>query len=347
MKKRQPTMADLARELGVSTATISRALKDYPDISSETKRRVIELADKLNYRPNSFAASLRKNESRIIGVIIPEVVNHFFSSVIKGIMEEVYEAGYRVMLCQSDESYEKEVKDAEALLNSRVDGLLVSLATETVHLDHFRDFLDLDIPIVFFDKVPLDFQNCSKVIVDDYEGALNAVAHLISQGYRRIAHIGGPFGAYTAKLRLRGYRAALAQAGIPYDEHLVTECHDVSHEEGVHFANLLLDTQEPIDAFFCVTDDVAIGALTALKARGIAIPQEMAVVGFSNWKMSAVVEPPLSSVDQPGFEMGTLAAQTLLAEIEANKDDRKVAHQVHTLKTSLKVRASSRRKVVG
>jgi LacI family transcriptional regulator len=240
MSKRQPTLADLAKELGISTATVSRALKDYPDISVETKRRVLELAKKLNYRPNSFAANLRKNESRTIGVIIPEIVNNFFSLVIKGIMEIAYEKGYRVMLCQSDENYEKEVADAEALLESRVDGLLVSLAHETTQLDHFQSCTDLGIPVVFFDKVPASFDNCSKVIVNDYEGAYQAVSHLLSLGKQRIVHLGGPFNAYTASHRYEGYKSALKNKGLPIKEELVFECQDVTLEEGYQFTSQLI-----------------------------------------------------------------------------------------------------------
>jgi LacI family transcriptional regulator len=343
MQKRQPTMADLARELGVSTATISRALKGYPDISDETKRRVIELAERLNYRPNAFAASLRRNESKIIGVIVPEVVNHFFSQVIKGIMEVAYDAGFRVMLCQSDERYEKEVADAEALMDSRVDGMLVSLSHTTHKLDHFHQFQDLGAPIVFFDKVPMEFANSSKVIVDDKIGAMNAMKHLFQQGCKKIAHIGGPFIAYTAKNRFEGYKEALEFAGVTYDPSLVFECSQVTHEEGETFASMLIEKHPDVDGIFCVTDDVAIGALSKLKKLGKVIPDDIAIVGFSDWKMAKVVEPALSSVYQPGYEMGKRATEILLNEIQTLKKEMPVTHQVVTLTTDLRVRASSQR----
>ena len=209
MGKRQITLADLAKELGISTATVSRALKDYPDISAETKRRVLELAKLRNYYPNTIAASLRNQESHIIGVIIPEVVNHFFSTVITGIMNVAYQAGYRVMICQSNESYEKEVEDAKALLASRVDGVLVSVAHETSTFQHFQEFKNAGIPIVFFDKTCEGILGTSKVVVDDYKGSFDAVEHLIQQGYTRIAHIRGPLTANNSRNRLNGYLDAL------------------------------------------------------------------------------------------------------------------------------------------
>jgi LacI family transcriptional regulator len=342
MQKRQVTLADLAKELGISTATVSRALKDYPDISAATKKRVLELAQKLNYRPNIMAAGLRKRESRVIGVIIPEIVNHFFSSVIKGIMEVAYEAGYRVMLCQSDESYEKEVKDAETLLANRIDGLLVSIAHETSNLSHFQEFIDSGIPVVFFDKVPVsDFKNTSKIVVDDFQGAYNSVQHLISQGRKRIAHFKGPTIAYTSRNRLEGYKKALTDSGLEVDENLIFDCVDISLEEGYNFCQQALALKNPCDAIFAVTDMVAMGAMLAARESNINIPDQLAVAGFSNWKISSLMDPPLTSVDQPSMEMGKLAINLLLREIKANKKDETIKYETHVLKTHLMIRAST------
>ncbi|MCB0851513.1 MAG: LacI family DNA-binding transcriptional regulator [Bacteroidetes bacterium] len=342
MQKKQITLADLAKELGISTATVSRALKDYPDISAETKRKVLELAKKLHYRPNSIAAGLRKRESRVIGVIIPEIVNHFFSSVIKGIMEVAYEAGYRVMLCQSDESYEKEVKDAETLLANRIDGLMVSIAHETSDFQHFREFQDAGIPIVFFDKVPLvEFENVSKIVVDDFQGAYNSVQHLISMEKRRIAHFRGPLIAYTSRNRLEGYKKALSDSNIPIDENLIFGCQDISLEEGYNYCRQALALDEPCDAIFAVTDMVAMGAMIAARDAGVVIPDQLAIAGFSNWKISALMEPPLTSVDQPSLEMGRLASNLLLKEIQANKKEIEIKYETHVLKTHLMIRGSS------
>ncbi|MEL6649473.1 MAG: LacI family DNA-binding transcriptional regulator, partial [Bacteroidota bacterium] len=317
MNKRQITLSDLAKELGISTATVSRALKDYPDISQETKRKVLALAQKLNYRPNTIAAGLRKQESRVIGVIIPEIVNHFFSSVIKGIMQVAYDADYRVMLCQSDESYEKEVADANALFNSRVDGLLVSLAHHTKSFTHFEEFLNAGTPLVFFDKVPQadSMAKTSKVAVNDYEGAYQMVSHLIQQGATRIAHLRGPMSAYTSQKRYEGYCQALEDHKLPLDPELVFDTVEITMDEGRQFARKLINVSGGCDAIFCITDKVAIGVIDALKSEGVRVPEDILVAGFSDWQVSAVVDPPLSSVAQPSLEMGKKAMELLLTEI--------------------------------
>lgn len=341
MGKKQVTLADLAKALGISTATVSRALKDYPDISKDTKRKVLDLAQKLNYHPNTFAAALRKSESRVIGVIIPEIVNHFFSTVIKGIMEVAYEADYHVMLCQSDESYEKEVKDARALLYNRVDGVMVSVAHETEVFDHFQDFQNAGIPIVFFDKICEELPDTSTVVVDDYKGAFDAVAHLVAQGYRNIAHVRGPLNAYTSRNRYQGYLDALKKHQLPINKALILDGGQLTHEDGIRIGKKLAMMNHQVDAMFAVTDIIAIGAMVGIKSMGRKIPEDIAIIGFSDWLMTTVVEPNLSSVAQPGYEMGKHAAKLLLEEIKANKAglDPKPRHVV--LDTELRIRASS------
>lgn len=341
MHKRQITLADLAKELGISTATVSRALKDYPDISKKTKKKVLELAKKMNYRPNTIASGLRKRESKVIGVIIPEIVNHFFSSVIKGIMEIAYDADYRVMLCQSDESYEKEVTDANALISSRVDGILVSVAHETKQFDHFNEFRESGIPIVYFDKVPPAENKTSKVIVDDYHGAFCAVEHLIQNGCRNIAHFRGPLQASTSRNRYLGYKDALEQYEIPMYDDLIFDCQKITLEEGYEFANQLMEESPNCDAIFSVNDMAAIGAMEALKKMGKRIPEDIQVVGFSDWKISSILNPPLSSVAQPSLEMGRLATKLLLKEIKSQKDEEEILPETVVLKTTLCIRKSS------
>ncbi|MEL7341736.1 MAG: substrate-binding domain-containing protein, partial [Bacteroidota bacterium] len=294
------------------------------------------------------AAGLRKQESRVIGVIIPEIVNHFFSSVIKGIMQVAYDADYRVMLCQSDESYEKEVADANALFNSRVDGLLVSLAHHTKSLTHFEAFLNAGTPLVFFDKVPQieSMAQTSKVAVNDYEGAYQMVSHLIEQGAKRIAHLRGPMMAYTSRKRYEGYCKALQDHNLPLDPQLVLDTVDISMEEGRQFARQLLQLPEKCDAIFCITDKVAIGTIDALKSEGVRVPEDILVAGFSDWQVSAVIDPPLSSVAQPSLEMGKQAMELLLKEINATKNNLDVQHQFIELTTQLKLRTSSTRTTV-
>ena len=343
MGKRQITLADLAKELGISTATVSRALKDYPDISAETKKRVLELAKLRNYYPNTIAASLRNQESHIIGVIIPEVVNHFFSTVITGIMNVAYKAGYRVMICQTNESYEKEVEDAKALLASRVDGVLVSVAHETATFQHFQEFKNAGIPLVFFDKTCEGISDTSKVVVDDYKGSFDAVEHLIEQGYTRIAHIRGPHSANNSRNRLNGYLDALKKHQLPVDELLIFDGGTLTYEFSYHLGKMIAMNGYRIDAIFAVTDIVAIGVMTGLKEAGKKIPSDIAVLGFNDWFMSQVVDPPLSSVFQPGLEMGKKATEILLEEIRLDKEGEPTEHQTVVLETDLKVRASTLR----
>lgn len=346
MNRRQITLADLAKELGISTATVSRALKDYPDISDETKARVLELAQKWNYRPNSMAAGLRKRESKVIGVIIPDIINHFFSAVIKGIMSVAYEADYRVMLMQSDESFEKEQVDADALFASRVDGVLVSVAHGTKSYEHLTQFYQSGIPLVFFDKIPKNIHDCSKVMVDDFHGAYSIVEHLIQQGCRKIAHFRGPMLASTSRNRYEGYEAALRKYKIPLNKDLILECDDISMEEGKSYTQQLLDRSIEFDGVFGVTDAVALGAIVALKDAGKSIPDDVAVAGFSDWSISSVLDPPLSTISQPSEEMGTLAAKLLLKEIAAMKEEVEFSPETIVLRTQLKTRASSLRETV-
>jgi len=348
MKPKQITLADIAKELNVSPATVSRALKDHPDISQETREKVKKLASALHYRPNTIAQGLRKKESKIIGVIIPEIVHHFFSSVISGIMEYAYKAGYRVMLCQSMEMFEKEVEDVEALFSSRVDGILISLANETKDYTHLEEVRNYGVPVVSFDKVCYSLENHSMVVIDDYEGAYNVVTHLLENGYRKIAHIHGPLNPITSQNRLNGYKAALKTYGLAEEKAYIKGCHLVTQEEGYNFTKELIALPDRPDAIFAVTDLVAIGAMVAIKEAGLSIPNDVAVVGYSDWAMAAVVEPALTTVAQPGFEMGSLAARLLIDEIHYINEDNEAPyqHQKKTLKTEVKVRQSSVKKTV-
>ncbi len=342
MKASHVTLKDIAKELGISTTTVSRALKDYPDISNKTKKAVVELAERLKYRPNPIALNLRKNKSNIIGVIIPEIVHHFFSTIISGIMEVADEAGYTVMLCQTNETYRQEVREASVLLSSRVDGLLMSLSNETEDVRHIEEFQRVGIPVVLFDKVS-DQVESTKVIVDDYEGAFHAVEHLIEQGCRKIALLRGPLMAYNTQKRFSGYLDALKKHQIQVEESLILECKSFSLQEGAELAQQLLRLPQMPDAIFGLADQVAIGALHALKAKHIKIPQEIAVVGFSDWEMASLIEPALSSVYQPGYEMGKTATKLLLNEILLGQQDQDPVLITKMLPTQLKVRSSSHR----
>ncbi len=338
-KKKNITIKDLAQELGVSAATISRALKDYPDISDATKKAVRELAKAWNYRPNSMAAGLRQQRSGVIGVLVPELVHHFFSSVISGITDEAEAHGYCAMLFQSGESTQREQRDTSHLLNARVDGLLVSLANDSTDIPHLEEAQRMGVPVVMFDKTKKDFP-CSKVVVDDFLGGKTAVEHLVEQGKRRIAYIKGPKLPENAKERYRGYIEGLVQAGFTLDENILRECIEVSQEEGYQFTKELLSLSDRPDAICCATDVVAIGAMTAIKEAGLSIPSDIALVGFSNWQIAEVVDPPLTSVHQPGYEMGCEATKLLLDEVTYTGKEF-YEHQKIVLPTTLVVRAST------
>lgn len=346
MSYSQVTIKDIARELGISPSTVSRALKDHPDISAETKKRVNELARKLNYQPNIVALSLRQSKTNTIGVIIPEIVHFFFSTVISGIESVAYEAGYNVILAQSNESAEREATDLRALFNSRVDGMLISISRETKNYEHIESILAKEVPIVFFDRMYSN-PNTSKVIVDDYVGAREAVLHLIQQGCKRIAHLESAPGLAIAEDRKRGYMDALSENGLPADESMIIICPTGSLEEGRNATDKLFASGQSPDAIFANNDMLAMGAMQAIKQKGMNIPNDVAVVGFSNWFFSALMDPPLSSVDQPGFEMGQEAAKLLIRQIEKqDKDDETISPETRVLKTRLIIRESSLRKAL-
>jgi LacI family transcriptional regulator len=345
MKYNQVTIKDIARELGISPSTVSRALKDHPDISPETKKAVNELADKLNYQPNIVALSLRQSKTNTIGVIIPELVHFFFSTVISGIEDVAYSAGYNVIITQSNESLQREKSDIKALFNSRVDGMLISLSRETSSFEHIDSILAKGVPMVFFDRV-YDNGQSSRIIVDDLSGAKEATQHLIDQGCRKIAHLEGPPNLEITKQRLEGYSQALKESNIAFNSEYIAACPTGTIEEGKAATEKLLALKDRPEAIFATSDPVAMGAMQAIKQAGLKIPQDVAVVGFSNWIFSALLEPPLTSVDQPGFEMGQEAAKLLIRHIELRTKNNEVdiPSETKVLKTRLIVRDSSLKK---
>ena len=264
MRSGQVTIKDIAKELGISASTVSRALKDHPDISSKTKKAVNELAKKWHYKPNAVALSLRHSKTNIIGVIIPEIVHHFFSSVISGIEKIAHEAGYNVMMFQSNESFEREAANVQALLSSRVDGVLVSMSKETKDYGHFKELRDNGIPIVFFDRICNELSS-DNVIVDDFAGAFAAVEHLINTGCKRIAHLSAPQHMLLGQNRQKGYRQALLKHKVPIDDDLIVKCD--SYDEALEKTPELLNLPKPPDAIFAVNELTAAGALLMVKRR--------------------------------------------------------------------------------
>jgi DNA-binding LacI/PurR family transcriptional regulator len=340
MKIGQATIKDIARELNVSSSTVSRALKDYPGISDETKRKVKEVAEKLNYRPNAIALSLRKSRSFTIGVIIPEVVHFFFSTVISGIEEVASSRGYNVILSQTNESITREKSSIETMLSNQIDGFLVSFSKETTDFEHFSRLLDHGYPIIFFDRVP-NIPHSINVMVDDYHGAYNATSHLISQGYSRIVHLAGPKNLSISKERERGYKDALSNHGIAIDPTLIIECAYGTSDEGFKITEKLFKKLEKKpDGIFANNDLAAVGAMLACKSLGYSVPNEVGVVGFSNWQFCSMIEPTLSSVSQPGFKMGSKATELLIDLIEKKLDPDTITEPI-VLETELLIRNSS------
>jgi LacI family transcriptional regulator len=299
----------------------------------------------LNYQPNIVALSLRQSKTNTIGVVIPELVHFFFSTVISGIEDVAYSAGYNVIITQSNESLQREKTDIKALFNSRVDGMLISVSRETNNFDHIDNILAKGVPMVFFDRV-YETANSSKIIVDDLSGAKEATAHLIEQGCKRIAHLEGPPNLEITKQRLEGYIQAHKEHNVAVDKKLIMPCPLGTIEEGKSATQKLLAQSPRPDAIFATNDPAAMGAMQAIKEAGLKIPQDVAVVGFSNWFFTALLDPPLTSVDQPGFEMGQEAAKLLIRQIEIRTKDRDADVQPETkiLKTRLIVRESSLKK---
>ncbi len=340
MRSGQVTIKDIAKELNISCSTVSRALKDFPGISPATKKAVTDLADKYNYRPNAIALSLRNQKTNVIGVIIPETVHFFFSTVISGIEDAAMKEGYNVMICQSNESYEREADSIDALMGARVDGLLVSISRETADLDHLKKVKDEGTPMVFFDRL-VEGMNASSVIIDDYQGAYDATEHLIEQDSKNIVHLTGPSNLIIGRKRKEGYISALEDHQIPVREEYIVECRKGTQEEAEQVMAKLLSTGMAIDGVFASNDVAALGALMAVKKAGLKIPRDIAIVGFSNWQFSSLVEPGLTSISQPGYEIGQQAAQLILEEINSKE---KGKSQIKILDTELIVRGSSTRK---
>ena len=340
---KETTLKEIAETLGISITTVSKALKNYSDVSEKTRKAVIALAEELSYTPNSFAVNLRTKESKTIGLIIPEVVHHFFSNVINGIIAETEKKGYLVIILQSNESLELEKKQVALLINKRVDGIIMSLSNESNNDFHIKEILRKEIPFVQFDKIS-KLISSSKVIINDQKAAMEAVQHLIDKGCKKIAHIRGPENPQNAIDRFIGYKKALEKNGIPYDSKLVYSCKNVTFEEGIEFAKQIVDEHPDVDGIFVITDLVAVGVLAYFNEKGIQVPNQIAVIGFSNWFMSQVITPKLSTVDQPSYEMGVAAFSLLLEEMICRKDGKVFIPRTIELETSIIERDSSLKK---
>lgn len=334
--KRQVTIKDIAGKLGISTSTVSRALKDHPDISLKTREAVQELAKLLGYKPNLIALNLKHSRTNTIGVIVPEVQHYFFSTILNGIEEVAYKSDFSVMVFQSNESYMREVLNTQTLLANRVDGVLASFSKNTHDFSHFQQLIDNEIPLVFFDRENEDL-HADCVIVDDYSGAYHAVMHLINQGCRRIAFYSAPQHLMLGKNRLEGYKTALEKNGIAYNPDLVYSCD--TYEDAVKISRTVLKKQDRPDAVFAVNDLTAIGAMKTARKLGLSIPEDIRFVGFENSRSASICEPELTTVDQFGFELGKKATELLLRRIKQDTFEYETEKQI--VKTNLVVRETA------
>lgn len=334
------TIKDLARELNVSASTVSRALRDHPDISDATKKRVAEAVERHNYHPNQLAQSLQKRRSNTIGVIVPAIRHDFFSTVISGIEEVAYENGYTIMVCQSGETLAREIINIQALVANRVAGLLIAISSQTTTHEHLIGAMRHGVPLVQFDRVAEELDT-SKVVVDDYRAAYTATAHLAEVGYRRIGHMAGQDGIAMNRKRFEGYRAALRDHGLDFEERF--HLHGgFGEEDGRRGAVRFLAMDERPDAILAINDPVAVGLHIEFKRAGVRIPDDIALVGFSDTPAAALIEPALTTVFQPAFVMGRTATTLLLRQIDAEDDS--VAPETVVLDTELRIRGSSARR---
>lgn len=310
IKEKEITIYDLAKKLNISIATVSRALKNDPVVSKKTKKKIADLAVEMGYRSNHFARNLRNQKTNTIGVIVPRLNSYFMSTVIAGIESVANREGYNLIISQSSESFDKELGSAKTMFNNRVDGLLVSLAYDTEDLHHFEPFFKRKIPLIFFDRV-IDHENCTRILIDNRRAAYEATSHLIKQGCKKIVHITATPKRNVYVDRLQGYKNALIDNGIPFkDEYVIIG--NLSQESGTIAANEILQMNPLPDAVFVANDNCAVGCMLALKQAGIKIPEDIAFVGFNNDPVSKVIEPNLTTINYPGYEMGEVAARNLI-----------------------------------
>ncbi|MCS5491780.1 LacI family DNA-binding transcriptional regulator [Algoriphagus limi] len=341
MKKgHQVTMKEIAKKLGVSVSTVSRALKDSPELHEETKRKIVETAKEMNYQPNLLAQSLRISRTKTLGVIVPEITSHFFASCISGIQDFANKRGYNVMICQSNESIDQEIANIKTLVASQVDALMISLSRETNHYEHLFELYNREIPFVLFDRVHEDIP-VSKVTFNDAGGAYQVTNHLLETGCRSIVYVSGPEDLYISKKRKEGYLKALREYGIEENPDFI-KVTDLTEADNIRIAKEIAAMNPLPDGVFCMIDPLAVDVLTYWKSVGIKVPEQIALAGFTNNPTSGVVEPPLTTVSQPGYEMGKLAVSHLLDQLDGLVSDDPISI---VLDTTLVPRKSSQRSI--
>ncbi len=334
--KKQVTIKDIAEKLGLSVSTVSRALKDHPDISLKTREAVKQLAKLLGYKPNLIALNLKNSKTNTIGLLIPETQHYFFSTIINGIEEVAYENNYNVMVFQSNESYLREVLNTQTLLSNRVDGILASFSKETRDFAHFQQIIENEIPLVFYDRI-VKGMHADTVSVDDYTGAYQAVCHLIERGCKRVAIYSAPQHLLIGQNRMKGYRDALEKYGMPFTNDLVYPCD--TYDDSIKISRSVLKKKDRPDGIFTVNDMTALGAMKVARQLKIEIPEDLKIVGFENSLSASICDPELSTVDQFGFSMGKTATRILLRRIQEDVYDYEPEHVV--IKTQFIERGTS------
>lgn len=339
-KHSETTIHDIAKRLNIAASTVSRALNNNPIISEPTRKLIEKTAKEMGYRPNILAANFRTKRTNTIGVVLPLINRHFFSSVISGIEEVAYNSGFTVTISQSNDNFEKEIKILQTLFSNRVDGLIVSIGMETTNFDHLKIFEEREVPLVFFDRIVEEIE-AHKIVVDDYLGSFKATEHLINQGGKRIAHIGGPLNLNIYRDRLAGYKDAMQKAGLTVDEPMLIH-NSLTRADGTNAIKKLMQNNIKPDAIFCANDTTALSVIIYLREKGIKVPDDVLIVGFSNEPFSEVVTPSISTIRQPGFEMGKKAADLLIRQIKLK--DKPIRFQTFVMPTELIIRESSVRK---
>lgn len=330
------TIKDIARQLNISISTVSRAMRNAPDVNTKTRKAVMALSEELNYQPNKLALSLKQKQTHTIGVLVPNL-DYVLATMVKGIDEVALEAGYTVMVCQSNESFGREIVNTRRLLESLVDGLIISVSSETKVFDHLNKIKDKQMPMVVFDRFT-PFLSAPSVRIDNEDGGFQATEHLIEQGYKRIAILAGPKNLGISNARMDGYIRALKKHKLKVDNDLIIHCDFNQHYAYLATQELVSMKRRP-DAIFTISDRMAIGAMLAIKEKGLQMPQDIGLVGFNNEPVTSLVTPGISSIDQPAFELGKMAAKLFIERMH-NED---MAHVEEVLKTKLIVRESSLR----
>src|SRR5688500_4586518 len=340
LREKEITIYDLAKRLNISIATVSRALKDVPVVSKKTKKKIAELAEEMGYRSKNFVRNLRNQRTNTISVIVPRLNSYFMSTVIAGIESIANKEGYNLIISQSSESFDKEKASAKTMFDNRVDGILVSLAYDTEDLTHFDAFFKHRIPLIFFDRV-VDDDNCTNILIVNLNADYEVITHIIKQGCKRIVHITATPKRNVYVDRLQGYKHALSDNDIAFRQDYVL-ISNLSQEAGVIAAQEILKMDPLPDAVFVANDNCAVGCMLALKQAGIKIPEDIAFVGFNNDPVSKVIEPNLTTINYPGYEMGEVAARNLINHLNGKATIRTTNTII--LRSELVIRDSTKKK---